>query len=273
MEVCRSEVNMTHGRICSKHFERWCYEKPRQQMVLNYSPARSRKLRLDAIPTLYLFADTQVAERLDVSIPSIHTEDVPSTHTKDAPSTHMEDAPSTHTDDAPSTYTDDVLKLICEATSEIIHAESKATPKTVLEQTAVNVKVLTTSEDVSATLVDHPVIIKNLQQQLADMQKTIVKLETEKKMLAEQTIHRSKEFAFNTLKRIFTPGQIEMLLHPERKYVKWSSEDIASAISLRCVSPKAYRYLRNVIKLPLPGFSTLRRCTASTKTIKESFPR
>jgi len=43
------------------------------------------------------------------------------------------------------------------------------------------------------------------------------------------------------------------------KKIKWSSEDIARAISLRCVSPKAYRYMRDVLKIPLPGCSTLRR--------------
>lgn len=56
-----------------------------------------------------------------------------------------------------------------------------------------------------------------------------------------------------------------MLLNPQKKRVVWSSEDIASAISLRSVSPKAYRYLRNVIKIPLPGLSTIRRWASKIK--------
>ncbi|KYM98589.1 THAP domain-containing protein 2 [Cyphomyrmex costatus] len=75
IEVCRKNVNITHGRICSTHFERWCYEKSAQQIALNYSPVRSRKLKLDAIPTLHLLEELQVTERLDVPIPSIHIDD------------------------------------------------------------------------------------------------------------------------------------------------------------------------------------------------------
>ncbi|KAL1490108.1 hypothetical protein ABEB36_012849 [Hypothenemus hampei] len=52
-------------------------------------------------------------------------------------------------------------------------------------------------------------------------------------------------------------GQIRLLLHPSRKKIRWSSKNIASAISLRSVSPKDYRYLQNN-KFPLPGLLTLR---------------
>lgn len=56
----------------------------------------------------------------------------------------------------------------------------------------------------------------------------------------------------------FTPGQIKRILNPNKKYSSWASEDIASAISLRSVSPKAYRYLKKN-GYPLPALSTLRR--------------
>lgn len=39
--------------------------------------------------------------------------------------------------------------------------------------------------------------------------------------------------------------------------IQWSAEDITSAIALRSISPKAYRYLRNVRKMPLPSETTL----------------
>ncbi|CAL1680931.1 unnamed protein product [Lasius platythorax] len=39
--------------------------------------------------------------------------------------------------------------------------------------------------------------------------------------------------------------------------IKWSAEDITSAIALRSISPKAYRYLRNIKKMPLPCATTL----------------
>lgn len=65
------------------------------------------------------------------------------------------------------------------------------------------------------------------------------------------------------LSPIFTPGQIKLLMNPKQKITRWSSEDIAAAISLRSVSPKAYRYLRRIKKIPLPALSTLRKWVAS----------
>lgn len=61
------------------------------------------------------------------------------------------------------------------------------------------------------------------------------------------------------LERIFTPGQIKILLDPKKKKKKtrWCAEDIAVAINLRSISSKAYRYMRTTMKIPLPSFSTL----------------
>lgn len=65
------------------------------------------------------------------------------------------------------------------------------------------------------------------------------------------------------LSSVFTPGQIKLLLNPNKKKTHWSSEDIAAAISLRTVSPKAYRYLQKARNVPLPALSTLRRWVAT----------
>jgi len=54
---------------------------------------------------------------------------------------------------------------------------------------------------------------------------------------------------------MFTTTQINLILHPKKKVYKWSEEDIANAITLRSLSPKAYRYLRGEKKYPLPGKS------------------
>lgn len=62
------------------------------------------------------------------------------------------------------------------------------------------------------------------------------------------------EYRFSKiLSQLFTPTQIEYLCHPLKKIYRWTPEDISSAITLRSVSPKAYRYLRNKKKFPLPG--------------------
>lgn len=64
---------------------------------------------------------------------------------------------------------------------------------------------------------------------------------------------------YELLGKFFTPGQIRLILNPSLSKVKWSSEDIANAVSLRCTSSKGYRFIKNVMKIPLPGLSTLRR--------------
>jgi hypothetical protein len=75
----------------------------------------------------------------------------------------------------------------------------------------------------------------------------------------------SKLLSFqNALRDHFTPGQIKRILNPNKKYSSWAPEDIASAISLRSVSPKAYRYLKK-IGYPLPALSTLRRWALNLK--------
>lgn len=63
------------------------------------------------------------------------------------------------------------------------------------------------------------------------------------------------------MKPVFTKGQIKLLLHPNQKRVVWSVEDISSAIALRSVTPKGYRYLRKK-GVPLPSLSTLRKWAA-----------
>ena len=40
---------------------------------------------------------------------------------------------------------------------------------------------------------------------------------------------------------------------------KWPETDIENALTLKCISPKAYRYIRKSWKIPLPAISTLNR--------------
>lgn len=61
--------------------------------------------------------------------------------------------------------------------------------------------------------------------------------------------------------KIFTSGQMKRILDPDNKRLQWSSEDIASAISLQRVSPKAYLYLRS-LNYPLPALTTLQKWSA-----------
>lgn len=53
--------------------------------------------------------------------------------------------------------------------------------------------------------------------------------------------------------KLFTPTQIDTILNNNKRIYKCTPEDISSAISLRSVSPKVYRYPRETKKFPLPG--------------------
>lgn len=85
-----------------------------------------------------------------------------------------------------------------------------------------------------------------LKKQVKRLQGDKSKLQTDYKKMCE------------ALKKVFTKKQIEVLLSQKNKTrVHWTLEDISAAISLRSISPRAYRYLKDN-NYPLPGLSTLR---------------
>ncbi|KYN14487.1 hypothetical protein ALC57_13312 [Trachymyrmex cornetzi] len=66
--VCaKQDDSVIKGIICSIHFESSCFEKSLQQQLLGYSPVKVRKLRSDAIPTLYLCNESPIV----TNIPSL----------------------------------------------------------------------------------------------------------------------------------------------------------------------------------------------------------
>lgn len=98
---------------------------------------------------------------------------------------------------------------------------------------------------------------ENLANTNEDLNKQITLLQAEVARLKEDTHKESESKAINALRKVFTSGQISILMSETSKRVRWSSEDIMSAISLRSLSPKAYKYLRDVQKIPLPSLTTL----------------
>ena len=58
----------------------------------------------------------------------------------------------------------------------------------------------------------------------------------------------------------FSSTQIKIMIgQSSRRVYKWSDDDIRRAFTLKSVSSKAYRYIRNIWKVPLPSPSTLNR--------------
>ncbi|XP_018359929.1 PREDICTED: uncharacterized protein LOC108759130 [Trachymyrmex cornetzi] len=224
--------------ICSQHFDASYFIQPSKEKSLFYSQKRLTKLRADAIPTLHLTFDTSQVE-----------------------ATHVDKRP------LPLIDTSDTLESTCNGT---LTSESKCNdtvlPDTFSDDIPVsqeiqlihNTPILSTSKDV--TVLSEK--LKSVQQQLALAQNKL-RIYEEKQEKCNENLEAQM---YDLLGKSFTPGQIRCFLNPSKKNVKWSSEDIANAISLRSVSPKAYRYLRNVLRIPLPNLSTLRRYVPSLET-------
>ncbi|XP_071647968.1 uncharacterized protein [Temnothorax longispinosus] len=68
----------------------------------------------------------------------------------------------------------------------------------------------------------------------------VTQLQTEVEKMAKNRHKEAETIAIDALRKVFTPGQIKMLMSSTRSHIKWSAEDITSAILLRSLSPKAY---------------------------------
>jgi len=99
---------------------------------------------------------------------------------------------------------------------------------------------------------------KQLAMKNAQLCSANMKLIEENQQLKKENINKNADtIAFDALQLVFTPGQVKKLMFSKDKRIKWSAEDISSAIALRSVSAKAYNYLREVKKIPLPCIQTL----------------
>jgi len=74
-------------------------------------------------------------------------------------------------------------------------------------------------------------------------------------MEAEMEAQRTNSNLLKAIHGMFTTKQIQCLLNRET-FVHWTDLDIAKSISLESVSSKAYDYVRNTLRYPLPS-----RCT------------
>ncbi|KAK9738047.1 THAP domain [Popillia japonica] len=100
--------------------------------------------------------------------------------------------------------------------------------------------------------------------EMSTLKKRIEELEKENLTLLREIQENYKKYDHlkKNLELFFTNGQMKRLMDSKCGRAHWSPKDIASAISLRSVSPKAYRYLKRT-GYPLPALSTLRRWASS----------
>lgn len=99
-------------------------------------------------------------------------------------------------------------------------------------------------------------LLKDENERLMKNNSSLKQLAKSQKYLLLLEEHRFETRFKKLLSDIFTPKQINLILHPLKKVYKWQTNDIASAISLRSISPRAYRFLRETKKFPLPGYKS-----------------
>lgn len=95
---------------------------------------------------------------------------------------------------------------------------------------------------------------QTLQQQLVDMKKTSINL-------GDMTAKLK-----SMLSSVLTSNQVDLILNKKDK-VKWTSEEMSTALTLRYLSKATYIFLRDKLNFPLPALATLQR-HASTIELK-----
>jgi Transposase protein len=71
------------------------------------------------------------------------------------------------------------------------------------------------------------------------------------------SIQARDDIVRTALKDIFSPAQLDRIL--KKKKTHWTQEDYGLAISFLCQSSRGYRFARNVLNIPLPAASTVRK--------------
>ncbi|XP_003426107.5 uncharacterized protein LOC100678215 [Nasonia vitripennis] len=302
IEVCKHSVNIKNSRVCSVHFQPSCYKpRPLHLKDLNYSQSGVRTLLPDAVPTESIASDdasrsvTKHQKRaqnpsnnnnnnqnvLHVSNSKVN-EKVPAVlylRVLDNNPKHQFKSVST----PPKSF-----KYISGHSNLDVRLERIEAPSYILDhQYAAN-------SNQNLNVIDDPMkknennstevykttnleIRPKLNNSLSDQDQIAqLKRQLQIKTMEHQTVQKqlkrlqneSKNFVNkrvrDILKNVFSTNQIDKLINPFKSKIKWSIEDIISAISLQNISLKAYSYLRNN-NYPLPGLSTIRKWTANIK--------
>lgn len=290
----RTELNMkVDTTICSNHFDTDCFimvwTKPRLKNV----PSREmQRLKKDSIPTKMLILEKKkrmpeskknMKRNKERNVPirtgvPTYTELIGCIQEKNRLQSHKEIVQYVKAETAKNVQNVNIVNNI-KKVNYIIE-------KTVQHKDLVN---NTTNVEILGEVNNHDISIKNgsmkTLMQVQKLQEEKVKVLKEKEILEQQnkqlnmevkklhsgitqlqteiikmTMDRKKQInaiLIEVLRKVFTPSQIAKLMSSTNSRIRWSSEDIKSAIYLRSLSPKAYKYLRNVKKIPLPSATTL----------------
>ncbi|KAK4305940.1 hypothetical protein Pmani_014594 [Petrolisthes manimaculis] len=305
IHLCKrdGEVNPSHARICSRHFEESAYERNIKYELLGLPvPSNQRRLNSGALPTLHMPTTSEgVAsgailedieerrigkrQRLQDS-DSTENADLSAEERGRTSGEHIQLSNCCHRTQLQSAYWKEQFDSACCKVSCVtkerdilvkercVWEEDKANFIKQLDTAYCNMNSIANERD--KLLKEKSVWEyerKNLEKQIEELNIKINDdtnernnilhekrdFETERVLYKEQ-IGSAYIKAMNDIKKIlskyFTPSQLDSMLH-DRPVKYWQDEGICKALTLQSLSPKGYRYLREVIKLPLPCKSTL----------------
>ncbi|OXU22508.1 hypothetical protein TSAR_006378 [Trichomalopsis sarcophagae] len=227
----RESLNLENARICSIHFNQNCYVKKPDHLI---------------VP-----GDTNVFVLSKTAAPTLHISDARD-GIREANKVASEEIPV----DSSKIFVTSDLEAI-----QYVAIDSEDREKNCFQHENEHLKKENADlkSDIEALNTANTQLKKKNDDLIIEMNKMTKKMQMHDRMIQNQV----KEKVYEILQPIFTIGQIKKLLNLKvnEKSIKWNSDDIATAIALRSVTPKGYRYLRKK-NYPLPALSTLRKKVA-----------
>ncbi|XP_031785994.1 uncharacterized protein LOC116417376 isoform X2 [Nasonia vitripennis] len=289
IKACENEkINLKNARICSIHFAEDCFERKPNHLIV---PGDTNTVRLSktAIPTLNLHNDDSarcgrkrkvLQDCINEPLLKKSTNNSKSftlanpVNDKENVGCAVQDNFEKQTDSIVS-FTSEEPALEDQCLTELqSHEQTHNCEVTRLQEENTNLQagnnglklvnnfLKTQNNDLKIQNEELENRCTALDMENKTMKKEINKLNKKLRLQQKAEQQAVKKKIYEIVTPVFTMGQIKKLLHPTQKRVKWSIADISSAIALRSVSPKGYRYLRKK-NFPLPALSTLRKRASS----------
>lgn len=229
---CRrdGQWNPNNAHVCSEHFKDDDFERDLQAELLNTAPRK--KLKFSAVPSLKLGRDIDEETQLRNSERNIRN--TSRSNRKIA------------------------IELVhdCTLQNETVTGESNDGGNIESDISMMD-QLKRENEELQFKVSSLEVKAKTDQKRINRLKSELVNLKRKK----------AKAFVLNKklneiLSTVFTKNQINIILGKRRK-VRWTNEEISLAFTLRYFSKRSYLFIKNKMRIPLPGISTLQKWASS----------
>ncbi|XP_050705256.1 uncharacterized protein LOC126990614 [Eriocheir sinensis] len=285
IELCGTHNNRSSGYVCSRHFESNAFERNlKYELFCLPVPPSQIKFKKGAVPTLGLPTLTTCEPHPPQEEPEHHIQDALTAHTAGASSQlmtcetvievhpqphppqeelllehHIQDALTAHTagpSSQPKTPPEEVGEVY---PRPLLPQEEHHYQETCTSPEPKNKKMLQFIKRMSFYNKDlHKRLTKvtkernYYREEIKKYQEIINKLRNE----LDNVRVECQENVSKALSKTFTKNQTKYFVS-NKHILKWEEEDISKALTLRSLSPKAYRFLRKHWNFPLPSPATI----------------